>query len=376
MKRSCLLLCLLLAVQSLRAQGGQEPSTLGAPIIFIPDTAARTVASLAQYVHAHCPTEPSMIHTLYNWVATHIRYDTDSMYHYNWSKPTATIAQTTMRRRKGVCENFAALFTELLTQCGIRAWTVTGYTKTGGRPNYSGHSWCAVQLDRTWWLCDPTWEVSEREADQWLMVAPADFLDTHIPFDPLWQLRYYPISHQAFKQGKSGNAANLPYFNYPDSLQAFFALDSLEQLETLSRRMYQAGLANSRLQLWHSYNEMKIAIIYGDKDMELYNTAVDLLNRATGIFNGFVQYRNQQFTPPRSDADMATLLQPIAGLLTDAEQHLNQMGRVVENFQYDTGAIKQRIKALAAKVQAQQAFVKQYLATAPAGRKQLFYAKL
>lgn len=360
-------------VKPLRAQWAQEPTILAARVVDVPDTAAHVLASLAQYVHTHCATDASQIHTLYNWVATHIRYDTDSMYHYNWSKPTATIAQTTLRRRKGVCENFAALFTELLTQCGIRAWTVTGYTKTGGRPNYSGHSWCAVQFNNSWWLCDPTWEVSERQSDQWLMVAPDDFLDTHIPFDPLWQLRYYPISHQAFKQGKQGQAANLPYFNYPDSLQAFFAMDSLQQLETFARRMYQAGLANSRLQLWHSYNEMKIAIIYGDKDMELYNTAVDLLNQATGIFNGFVQYRNKQFMPARPDADMATLLQPIAGLLTSAEQHLHQMGLVVENFQYDTGAIKERIKALSAKVQTQQAFVKQYLATAAGERKKLFY---
>jgi hypothetical protein len=372
MKRGFLLLYLFVAAGSLRAQWGRELSPLAAPAITVPDTAAGSVASIARYADAHCPTAPSKIHTLYNWVATHIRYDTDSMYHYNWSKPSAAIAQTTLLRRKGVCENFASLFAELLHQSGITAWVVTGYTKAGGKINYSGHSWCAVQLNSTWWLCDPTWELSERESDQWLMVAPDDFLDTHIPFDPMWQLRYYPIGHKAFKQGRRDNAGSMPYFNYPDSLQVFFALDSLRQLETFARRMYSAGLANSRLQLWHSYNEMKIAIIYGDKDMELYNTAVALLNQATGIFNGFVQYRNNQFMPPRSDADMATLLLPIAGLLTDAQQHLNQMGLVVENFQYNTGAIKERIKALAAKVQAQQAFIDQYLATAPAGRKQLF----
>lgn len=369
MKNWLLIAVFCTTAHALCAQPRQEATTLVAEAINIPDTVTISLESIAQYTKEHCATAPTKIRTLFNWVTTHIQYDTDSMYYYNWSKDRASVAATTLRRRKGVCENYAALFTELLVQAGISAWVVTGYTRASGA--YSGHSWCAVKLGADWWLCDPTWEVGDNNYTKWLMVYPDDLLKTHMPFDPLWQLRYHPISHKAFRQGNIGEEKGA-YCNYPDSIQAFLSLDSLQQLEAFARRMYQAGLENSRLKLWHSYNEMRIAIIYGDKDRELYNAAVDLLNQATGIFNGFVQYRNKQFTPVRTDAAIAQLLEPIAGLITQAGQHLDQMGQVVENFQYDTGAIKERLGQLMAKVQVQQAFIKQYLATAPNKREQLF----
>ncbi len=372
MKRVLILLCLFAATQNLPAQFRQEMNTLNATVIHIPDTAALTATSISRYVNGHCKTGYEKIHTLYNWVTTHIRYAADSMYYFNWSKPSAVVAAITVQRRKGVCENFAALFTELLLQTNIPSRVITGYTKAAGTVTYTGHSWCAVQLDDAWWLCDPTWDAGDNYSTKWLMVAPDDFLASHMPFDPLWQLRYNPVTHKAFKKEQWRAAANTPYFNYPDSLNKFFQLDSLQQLEAFTRRMYEGGLENNRLKLWHSYNEMKIAIIYGDKDMELYNAAVALFNQSTAIYNGFVQYRNKQFMPLRPDAEIATMLAPISGLITDAVQHLNQMGLVVENFQYDTGEIRERLKTLSARVQVQQAFINSYIAAAPVERKKLF----
>jgi hypothetical protein len=372
MKKGLMALCLFAATQQLPAQFRQEANTLNAYPVSIPDTATETAASIARYANAHCKTVYQKIHTLYNWVTSNIKYNTDSVYYFNWSRPSAIVAATTLRRRKGVCENFASLFTELLTQSGIPAWVVSGYTKPAGTVTYTGHSWCAVQVDSAWWLCDPTWDATDNNGTNWLMVAPGDFLQTHMPFDPMWQLRYYPLTHKAFKKGLWRAVDNTAYFNYPDSLRLFFQLDTLGQLEAFTRRMYAGGLENNRLKLWHTYNEMKIAIIYGDKDMELYNAAVALFNQATAVYNGFVQYRNKQFIPARPDADIARLLVPIAALLTEAEQHLNQMGLVVENFQYDTGEIRERMKALSAKVQVQQVFINAYLAAAVAERKKLF----
>jgi Transglutaminase-like superfamily len=372
MKRVLILLFLFALAQTLQAQFRQEMKTLNATVINIPDTATGTTTSIASYTNAHCKTTYEKIHTLYNWVTTHIKYDADSVYYFNWSKPSAIVAAITLQRRKGVCENFAALFTELILQTGIPSWVISGYTKAARTVTYTGHSWCAVKFDDNWWLCDPTWDAGNNYNTNWLMVAPDDFLQTHMPFDPLWQLRYYPLTHKAFKKGQWRAENNTAYFNYPDSLNLFFQLDSLEQLEVFTRRMFAAGLENNQLKLWHSYNEMKIAIIYGDKDMELYNAAVDLFNQATSIYNGFVQYRNKQFMPPRSNTEIAALLAPITGLIAEAAQHLDQMGMVVENFQYDTGEIKERLKGLLTKVQIQQTFINAWLAASPRERKKLF----
>ncbi len=372
MKSWPLLLYFWAMAQASQAQHSPNEATLNATAISVPDTATHSLESFARYANAHCKTEQEKILSIYKWITTHIKYDTDSMYYYNWAKTTADIAEVTLKRRRGVCENYASLFSELLVKTGIPSWVVNGYTKATSNITKNAHSWSAVQQNKEWWLCDPTWEAGISDGNLWLMQSPDYFLETHMPFDPMWQLRYYPISHKAFKQGRFKDAENTPFFNYPDSIQLFFQQDSLQQLEAFARRMYVADQGSNRLGIWHSYNEMKIAIIYGEKDMDWYNTAVSLLNQATSIFNAFVQYRNNQFIPLKTDADLAKLLQPIAGLLMSAEQQLNQMGKVVENFQYNTSDIKERLKLMTEKVAVQQVFINKYIATDVAVRKKLF----
>lgn len=117
---------------------------------------------------------------------------------------------------------------------------------------------------------------------------------------------------------------------------------------------------------------MKIAIIYGEKDMNLYNSAVAELNKASAVFNDFVKYRNNQFVPVRPDAEISALLDPIEGMLSVARKNMEQMGGAVENFQYDTGALKERLAVLRGRVKEQQSFLKRYLAGSIPERGKLF----
>lgn len=335
----------------------------------LPDTATNSLETIALYINNNCPSPAEKTGSLYHWVTTNIKYDTDSNYYFNWSKSVNTIAEITLKRRKGVCENYAALFTTLLLKTGIPSYLVNGYTKQAGNVTYTGHSWCAVFLNNKWYLCDPTWDNGNN--DRWLLVSPEIFIETHMPFDPMWQLLNYPITHKEFKQN-SHSKKDKPFFNYNDSVKAFLLLDSLQQLEALTRRMLVAGMEDNNLKIWHSYNEMKIAIIYGDKDMELYNEGVNLLNKASAIFNAFVQYRNNQFMPARPDKEISTMLEPVNGLIREARDHINQIGLVVENFQYDTEALYQRLQSLKTRVTEQQDFITTYLHTKPSERLKLF----
>jgi hypothetical protein len=138
-------------------------------------------------------------------------------------------------------------------------------------------------------------------------------------------------------------------------------------------RMRQAGIENDMVKIWRSYIEMKIAIVYGDNDMNLYNSAVADLNRASTIFNDFVLYRNNRFMPAKSDAEIKALLDPIAGIIAAATKKLDNIGRSVENFQYDTTELKNRLTALATRVQDQQKFLMRYVESSIADRGKLFY---
>ena len=335
----------------------------------LPDTATRSLDAMANYINDHCHSPSEKIVSIYHWVTANIKFDTDSNYYFNWSKSIYTIAEVTLKRRKGVCENYAAIFTTLLLKTGIPSYLINGYTKLAGNVTYTGHSWTAVSLNNKWYLCDPTWDNGTNV--RWLLVSPETFIETHMPFDPMWQLLNYPVTHKEFKQN-SNSKKDKAFFDFNDSVKTFLLMDSLQQLEALTRRMLAAGMEDNSLKLWHSYNEMKIAIIYGDRDMELYNEGVDLLNKASAIFNEFVKYRNKQFMPARPDGEIAIMLEPVNGLINEAKVHIDHVGLVVENFQYDTEALNRRLDALKTRVKEQQDFINSYLHTKPMERIKLF----
>ncbi|MEO7769358.1 MAG: transglutaminase domain-containing protein [Ferruginibacter sp.] len=368
-----LFFCLALSTCSIsNGQYFNDFAGLNRKTVLIPLGKTFSTDSIAGYMKLNFKNAPEKLLAIYNWVATNIRYDTDSMYPINWSLDHEEKIAATLRRKKGVCENYAAVFTDIAIKSGFPSFVVNGYTREAGSVNRSGHSWSAVQLQGEWFLCDPTWDAGYGDT-KYFLVSPSEFIGSHMPFDPLWQLLEHPITEREFQSGFFHSKKNQPVFNFPDSIQAFFKLDSLQQLLAATRRTRQAGIENERQKNWVAYNQMKIAGMYGENDMILYNSAVADLNKANLFYNDFVKYRNNQFMPTRPDAEIHQLLNPVKSLLADALKKLEQMGKEVENFQYDPSTLKEQIVVLAGRVQVQQNFVKQWLGTDVLDRVRLFY---
>lgn len=355
----------------INAQGSNDFAGFGKGV-YIPNAKTFSSDSIAGYMQLNFKTGPEKLLAIYNWVTTNIRYDTDSMYAINWSLDHEEKVAATLRRKRGVCDNYATVFSDIAMKSGFPSFVVTGYTREAGAVNRAGHSWSAVQLLGEWYLCDPTWDVGYSET-RFFLVSPAQFIDTHMPFDPLWQLLEHPITEHDFNSGFFRANKSETYFNFIDSVQSFFRLDSLQQLEASSRRIKRAGVQNDRQKNWLAYNQMKIAGMYGENDMNLYNSAVTDLNKANIVFNEFIKYRNSQFLPAISDDEINKLLNPIGLLLSGAAKKIDQIGRGTENFQYDTGSLQQQITTLKDRVQVQRDFVKRYLASSMGERIKLFY---
>ncbi|MEO6730843.1 MAG: transglutaminase domain-containing protein [Ferruginibacter sp.] len=366
-----LFLCLYVCCNAMARGQGFNDMAVDNRARYIPEMQTKSTASIASYINSNFKTDQEKIRAIYTWVVTNIRYDTDSMLPINWSLYPEERNAATLRRRKGVCENYAALFTDIAQKSGFQSFVVSGHTRYAGLANSAGHSWSAVNLQEQWYLCDPTWDASHAGNTQWFLVSPAQFIETHVPFDPLWKLLEHPEAAYDFR--KEVSKRNRPAYNFKDSVKIFLQLDSLQQLEASTRRIRQAGLENERQKNWVNYNQMKIAIIYGEKDMDLYNSAVADLNKANAVFNDFIHYRNNRFSPAKTDEQMNSLLAPIAGLLASAWKKIDQMGRVVENFQYDTGTLKERLTALKLKTEDQKNFLKQYVSTSIIERNKLFF---
>ncbi len=339
----------------------------------IPRSVTGSADLIAAFIKSDFSSDKARVRAAYVWVISNISYDKDSMYHFNCSADNDVKIAATLRRRRGVCENFASLFSALVGKMGIPSFVVHGYTREGGAVSWIGHSWSSVQVDGQWYLCDPTWDAGNIRNTRFFLAEPEDFIQVHMPFDPLWQLIPYPLTNREFANRALYTTANKTIFYFVDSAAAYLALDTLHQLEAASRRMRAAGILNETLRVWNSYYEMKISIIYGEQDMNVYNAAVEDFNKATGIFNDFVAYRNNRFQPLKPDAELSTLLDPINAIISSAYQRADILDQNPRNFQYNPGMLRESLARLERKVEEQKNFLAHYLAAGKPERDKLFY---
>lgn len=332
-----------------------------------------SVASLAKNIYTGRNTDEEKIRAAYWWVVNNIQYDTDSMYVINRLHNTDSIAEATLHRRKGVCENFACLFEALLAKAGITSYTVYGYTKTGGITDWSGHCWNAVYTDDEWLLCDPTWEATSNSRSSYFLRQPEELIETHMPFDPLWQLRPFIITNREFRNGSIYNKRDKSFFNYTDSVKAYLQSDSLSRLRSAARRMLACGLDNETLYTWYLCYQMKISIIYEEKDMNLYNDAVTDYNKATGLYNDFIAYRNNMMKPAKPDNEMAAMLDGIDAIFSSAYIKIDAISFYSRQNQYNPSLLITQMEALQKKVKKQKDFLKRYLSQPETEREKLLY---
>lgn len=338
---------------------------------YIPTSQTFSTDSIANYVKQHYENDLSRVHAIYSWVTTNIRYDKDSANIINLgTDPNAKITAA-LRRRKGVCENFAAIFNDICLQTGLTSFLVDGYTKQGGSVDKSGHAWCAVLIDRNWMLFDPTWDVGGN--DKYFLVQPSEMIASHMPYDPMWQLLHYPVSHQQFNSGNIYENKQQPFFNYADSISAFSKMDSLGKFRSSALRIEQSGLYNDMVKNRLNYNKMHIEMIRQDKDVDLYNSSVAYLNDVMNTYNNFIQYRNKQFTPAIPDNALQGMLDGVDKKLMLAHKNLDEIAKSEATFTFSTEALRDKLNALAIRIKEQKEFLSIYLNTAKANRQSLFY---
>lgn len=339
----------------------------------IPVAETYSTSSIANFISVNYTTDRQKLLAIYSWITSNIQYNKDSMFYRYWGEDPERKLVSVLKTRKGVCENFASLLAVIATKCGIPAYSVNGYTKMNGFVNWQGHSWCAVYIDKQWLLCDPTWDYGRSNATNYFLIAPEDFINTHMPFDPLWQLLEYPVSNRGFVRSFGSTKKSSIPFNYKDSLNNYLQLDSLQQMEAFSRRMKKAGIENDDLRTWYAYNEMKIFIVRQEQDMNSFNAAVKDLNKSKTLFNDFVQYRNNHFQPTKTDSEINTQFMFVDSLLASAYKKMDDVGRHVENYQYDTDGLKQNLDTLSERIKDQKVFLKKYFAAGVAEREKLLY---
>lgn len=199
-------------------------------VIIFPITAQSRVERLAEYVVDSNTTQTEQAREIYNWITTNISYDVKAFEKFDNSEKSI---DEILSSRKGLCRDFANLFSEMCNSVGIEAYVIGGYSKNllhfKGKPFIrTNHAWNVFYTDSTWHIVDATWgsgyigfkpNLLSKVANV-LIRAPysndkAYFIPeqnfkyfdisydslnkTHYPLDPKWQLTGFPLSYQYFE---------------------------------------------------------------------------------------------------------------------------------------------------------------------------------
>ena len=82
----------------------------------------------------------------------------------------------------------------------------------------TSHAWCMVFIDNKWSLYDPTWDAGQSVSFNqpvntiYFKVSPSVFIQSHMPFDPMFQLLNYPLTYKEFNNGNIKSKNNSVLF--------------------------------------------------------------------------------------------------------------------------------------------------------------------
>jgi hypothetical protein len=293
-----------------------------------------------------------------------------------------------LKTRKGICEDYATLFTSLCNRTGIPSVVVVGYSKQKGFVDYIPHAWSVNRVKGEWRIFDPTWgsgfiqdgKFIRKLNNDYFNANPEVFIKSHMPFDYLWQLLYYPVTNQQFYEGKTVQDKSKPYFSYPDSIAAQLALPAIGQERAEAARVEANGVRNSLVfdRLQHLKVDLENYRIKQDVDRQNasineYNTALEAYNDGIKQFNGFISYRNEQFKPAKPDGEIQQMLDSADHLVSGARARATAITTTEERVMTPAKKLVAAIDELSPRIAEQQAWLKKYLAKNKLGRKMMFY---
>lgn len=178
-------------------------------------------------------TDVEKFRALYTWVSTNIENDYssylktrkkrkklsgDSEALLAWNNSfTPKVFENLLKYKKTACTGYAYLMRELASLANINCKIIDGYGRTStlnlNHKSLPNHSWNAVQLNKKWYLCDPTWSaglvILEENSpifksdycEGYFLAEPALFAKNHYPLEEEWMLLSQPPSFNEFLDG-------------------------------------------------------------------------------------------------------------------------------------------------------------------------------
>ena len=132
----------------------------------LPDTKGfeKNPVALAARLTANKQGDKEKFNTIFLWVVKNLSYDYGL--YLSSSGSTAPDIKRILKRKKGICADYAGLMDTLCTLAGLQTASVFGYAKDDlfdvkDSIYMENHVWNAVKLDNLWYVYDATWSSGE-----------------------------------------------------------------------------------------------------------------------------------------------------------------------------------------------------------------------
>jgi hypothetical protein len=327
-----------------------------------PDKFTHNVADLTEYLTSPYENEEDKVRAIYSWVANNLSYSLRKMrYQYTYSDQQE-IVDDALKSRNCVCQGYAELFHALCSEAGIDSYVVSGYVKLDGKIEDFSHAWNAARVNGKWYLFDPTWgsgyvhnnRFYPSYNDNFYKIEPSKFIQSHMPFDPLWQFLSRPLTHKDFYFGAIPEFS--APFNFEDTLKIYYCKDCKDLQKRLAayNRIVGNGIDNEMIQREVEQAMLNIAI-------SLNNYAGELLNQSIDSYNLYVEAKNNSFKKPYLNISEAF------DSLERSDAYLDEARNIFGTIQTKDKGLKnslnknlQIVNDLASNVKEEQRFLKKY----------------
>ncbi len=308
-----------------------------------PSSVTDNTTQLSNYLTAPFNTEKEKLASIYFWVAKNIRYDDELAKSPRLYLEIREVVDEVMKSKSGVCQHYAELYAELSRLAGLQVFVVDGYTLEYGKIADVSHAWNIVKLSGNWYFIDATWanavikSTSKKTFPQtYFMVTPEESIETHMPFDPIWQILSFPINYDQFDSGKfdltNGD------FSYKDSIALYLMQSSIDQQRESIRRMQNNGTFNKLIKREFELKQRNLNTSLSNQEILKYNKGIVYYNKGMTFFNHYIKLRNNEFKDKKYGKD--TLI----GLIDSSSVNLQNAEKNFAEIKMNDPEIKRQIK--------------------------------
>jgi len=329
----------------------------------------KDIKGVTKFINENFNTETDKLRAAFVWISENFEYDVDNMLNVKSYTEPQEIIDEMLKKKKGVCMHFTYLFNEMGDMMGIKSHIISGYTKQDGKIINLSHVWSVSFMDSAWHLIDPTWGAGhvldnkyyeKKLNDDYFKADPEKLIQSHFPFDPLWQFLNYPITEQEFYDGNIEVNAEKTFFNFLDTLKVYENSTKLEQLLSSNRRIVKNGAKNNLTQNLLNNNEKEIEFYQIQIVIDYYNSAVNYYNDGINFLNQFINYRNNQFIPQKTEKEIRLMIEDAEISLIHSQEELQKKTTKDKNTALMIEQLQSLINNAVKQVKEQKEFLNTY----------------